>query len=160
MDSLKFHPGPPCPSLLRPAGGPHQKPSYGCYRGGPPTKRVACGRLLPFWTPHVIRYGRASGQAACHADHTSRHATSQHAALRNSACCSDSETKAEDSVDWRKHREQQHGARRGSAATRWSKTCSFWDKTRTAFLRSRPLPTPALTNTGGHLPPILSVSKR
>jgi hypothetical protein len=25
MDSLKFHPGPPCPTLLRPAGGPPLK---------------------------------------------------------------------------------------------------------------------------------------
>jgi hypothetical protein len=35
-DSLKFHPGQPCPTLLRPAG------------------QVACGHLLPFWTPHVV----------------------------------------------------------------------------------------------------------
>jgi len=24
-------------------------------RGGPPAGRVACGRLLPFWTPHAVR---------------------------------------------------------------------------------------------------------
>jgi hypothetical protein len=38
MDSLKFHPGPPpCPTLLRPAGGPPLKLLYGCFKGSPPT---------------------------------------------------------------------------------------------------------------------------
>jgi hypothetical protein len=43
MDSLKYHLGPPCPTLLCPAGGPPLKRLYG---GGPPTGHTACGRLL------------------------------------------------------------------------------------------------------------------
>jgi hypothetical protein len=46
MDFLKFHPGPPCPTLLRPAGGPPLKQ---------PAGQAACGRLLPLWTPHAVR---------------------------------------------------------------------------------------------------------
>jgi hypothetical protein len=42
MDSLKFHPGPPFPTLL-------------CPVGGPPTRRAACGRFLLPWTPHAER---------------------------------------------------------------------------------------------------------
>jgi hypothetical protein len=34
MDSLKFHPGLPCPTLLRPAGGPPPKQPYGRFWGG------------------------------------------------------------------------------------------------------------------------------
>jgi hypothetical protein len=55
MDSLKFHPGPPCPTHLRPAGGPPLKRPYIRFRGGPPALRVVCSRLLPFWTPHAVR---------------------------------------------------------------------------------------------------------
>jgi hypothetical protein len=33
MDSLKYHQGPPCPTLLRPAGGPPLKQPYGHFRG-------------------------------------------------------------------------------------------------------------------------------
>jgi hypothetical protein len=33
MDSLKFHLGPPCPTLLRPAGRPPLKRPYGCFKG-------------------------------------------------------------------------------------------------------------------------------
>jgi hypothetical protein len=40
-NSLKFHPGPSCPTLLRPAGGPSPKRPYGCFWGG----------LRPFSTP-------------------------------------------------------------------------------------------------------------
>jgi hypothetical protein len=32
-DSLKFHPAPPCPTLLRPVGGPPPKRPYGCLGG-------------------------------------------------------------------------------------------------------------------------------
>jgi hypothetical protein len=46
MDSLKFHPGPLCRTLLRPAGGIPPKR---------PTGQVACSHLLPFWTPHAVR---------------------------------------------------------------------------------------------------------
>jgi hypothetical protein len=45
--SLKFHAGPPCPTLIRPAGGPPPKRPYSRLGGGPPTGRAACGRLLP-----------------------------------------------------------------------------------------------------------------
>jgi hypothetical protein len=38
-----FTPGPPCPTLLRPAGRP---PPYGRFWGG---------RLLPPWIPHAAR---------------------------------------------------------------------------------------------------------
>jgi hypothetical protein len=43
MDSLKFHPGPPCPTLLRPAGGPPLKRPHVCFRGGSPTVQTAGG---------------------------------------------------------------------------------------------------------------------
>jgi hypothetical protein len=33
MHTLKFHPGPPCPTLLRPMGGLPLKQAYGCFRG-------------------------------------------------------------------------------------------------------------------------------
>jgi hypothetical protein len=48
IDSLKFHPGPPYPTLLRPARGPHLKRPNDCFRGGPPKGRAAYGCLLPF----------------------------------------------------------------------------------------------------------------
>jgi len=48
-DSLKFHVGPPCPTLIRPAGEPPPKRPYGRLGGVPLTGRVACGRLLPPW---------------------------------------------------------------------------------------------------------------
>jgi hypothetical protein len=53
MDSLKFHPGSPCPTilcptLLSPAGVPFQ--------GWPPAGQVAYGRLLPLRTPLAVRY--------------------------------------------------------------------------------------------------------
>jgi hypothetical protein len=53
-DSLKFHSDSPCPTLLHPAGGPPLKWPYGQFGGGPPTGRVAWGRVLPFWTPHAV----------------------------------------------------------------------------------------------------------
>jgi hypothetical protein len=49
MDSLKFHLGLPCPTLLCPAGRPPLKR---------PARWAACSRLLPFWTPHVVRLWR------------------------------------------------------------------------------------------------------
>jgi hypothetical protein len=54
-DALKYHPGLPCPTLLQPAGGPPLKRPYGCFRDGPPTGQVACGCVLPLWTPHAVR---------------------------------------------------------------------------------------------------------
>jgi hypothetical protein len=47
----KVSPGPPCPTLPRPAGRPPLKRLYGRFRGGPPTGRVAHGRLYPFGHP-------------------------------------------------------------------------------------------------------------
>jgi hypothetical protein len=55
MESLKFHPGQPCPTFLRPAGGLPLKRPYGPFWGGPAAGRVACGRILPFWTPQAVR---------------------------------------------------------------------------------------------------------
>jgi hypothetical protein len=55
MDYLKYHSGPTCPNLLRPAGEPPQKRPNGRYRGDPPARRATCGRLLPLWTPHAVR---------------------------------------------------------------------------------------------------------
>jgi hypothetical protein len=55
MDSLKFHPGPSCPTLLCPVGGPSLKRPYKCFRGGLLAGRVAGGRLLPPWTPYAVR---------------------------------------------------------------------------------------------------------
>jgi hypothetical protein len=37
MDSLKFHSGPLCPTLLCPAVGPPHKRPYSRFKGGPPT---------------------------------------------------------------------------------------------------------------------------
>ena len=54
-DSLKFHLGLPCPTLLRPAGVSPLKRPYDRFRGGPPTGQVACGCLLPLWTPNAVR---------------------------------------------------------------------------------------------------------
>jgi hypothetical protein len=46
IDSLKFHPGVPCPTLLRTAVGPPLKRPYGRFRVGPPG-------LLPPWAPYA-----------------------------------------------------------------------------------------------------------
>jgi hypothetical protein len=52
MDSITYHPGPPCPTLLHPVGRPPLNWSYGrLWSGG----RAACGLLLPPWTPHATR---------------------------------------------------------------------------------------------------------
>jgi hypothetical protein len=56
MDSLKFHPGPPCPTILRPAGKPPLKRPYGCFRDDPPAGQAACSYLLPLWTPDGPRH--------------------------------------------------------------------------------------------------------
>jgi hypothetical protein len=47
--------GPPCLTLLRPAGRPPLKQPYGGFRGGPPTGRAAYGHLLPLGTPYPVR---------------------------------------------------------------------------------------------------------
>jgi hypothetical protein len=55
MDSLKYHWGQPCPTLLRPASRPSLRRPYGRFRGGPPSGPAAYGRPLPLWTPHTVR---------------------------------------------------------------------------------------------------------
>jgi hypothetical protein len=55
MVSLKFHPGPPCPTYLCPAGGLPLKRPYRYFRGGQPKGRAACSNYLPFLTPHAVR---------------------------------------------------------------------------------------------------------
>jgi hypothetical protein len=52
MDSLKFFSDLPCPTLLRPAGGPPLKRPY--------TGGAAYGRLLPFWTLKGVRLCKTS----------------------------------------------------------------------------------------------------
>jgi hypothetical protein len=54
MDSLKFHSGLPCPTLLRPAGRQPLKRIYSHFRGGLPTGWAACSHLLPIWTPAAL----------------------------------------------------------------------------------------------------------
>jgi hypothetical protein len=55
MDSLKFDLGLACPALLCPAGGPTLRWPYSHLRGGLLAGQAAYGRLLPIWTPHVVR---------------------------------------------------------------------------------------------------------
>jgi hypothetical protein len=58
MDSLKYHPGPPCPTLLRPTGKPPLKQPYGRFRGSQSAGRAAYDRFLPPLTPHAVRLCR------------------------------------------------------------------------------------------------------
>jgi hypothetical protein len=51
---LKFHSGPPCPTLLRPAGGPPLKRPYGRFMADPPAGQAACSSLLSLWTPYAL----------------------------------------------------------------------------------------------------------
>jgi hypothetical protein len=60
MDSLKFHPGPPCPTLLHPVGGPPLKRPYGRFRGGPPARWAACSHILPLGYPVPYAYAEKS----------------------------------------------------------------------------------------------------
>jgi hypothetical protein len=55
MDSPKSHPGSLCLILLCPAGELPLKQPYGRFRSDLAAGRVACGRLVPLWTPHAIR---------------------------------------------------------------------------------------------------------
>jgi hypothetical protein len=57
MDSLKFHLGLACQTLLSPAGGPPLKRTYGRLRGGLPAVQATYGRLLLPWSPHALRIG-------------------------------------------------------------------------------------------------------
>jgi hypothetical protein len=57
MDSLKFYPGPPCLTLLCPAGGSTLKRALKRFMGGPPVGWVAYGHLLPPGHPTLYAYG-------------------------------------------------------------------------------------------------------
>jgi hypothetical protein len=57
MDSLKFHLGPPCPTILCPVDGPPLKCSYGRLKGGPLAECVA---VYPFGHPTPYAYDRES----------------------------------------------------------------------------------------------------
>jgi hypothetical protein len=46
-DSLNCHPGPLCPTLIHPVGGPSLKQPYSRFKGDSPAGCVACRRLLP-----------------------------------------------------------------------------------------------------------------
>jgi hypothetical protein len=50
-DSLKLNLGPPCLTLLHPAGGSPLKRPYNHFRGGPPAGPAAFGHLLTFGHP-------------------------------------------------------------------------------------------------------------
>jgi hypothetical protein len=65
MDSLKFHTSLPCPTFLSHVGGPPLKRPHGCFRDGPPTRRAACGRLLPFGHPTLYAYVENEGGNDC-----------------------------------------------------------------------------------------------
>jgi hypothetical protein len=66
MDSLKFYPGPICPTLLRPAGGPPLKRPNGHFRGDLPTGQAACGRFFSFWTSHTLGLCNPSVRSLAH----------------------------------------------------------------------------------------------
>jgi hypothetical protein len=51
IDSLNFHSGPPCMTLLRPVGGLPLKRPDNLFRSGPPAREAAC-------TPHAVRLCR------------------------------------------------------------------------------------------------------
>jgi hypothetical protein len=65
IDSLKFHLGLPCPTLLYPAGGPPLKWPLGHFRGGPPAGGTACCRLLPLRHPTPYAYGYSHESLSC-----------------------------------------------------------------------------------------------
>jgi hypothetical protein len=56
MNSLKFHLGPPCPTLLCPAGGSPLKWPYGRFRGGPPEDGRPVAVFYPFGHPTPYAY--------------------------------------------------------------------------------------------------------
>jgi hypothetical protein len=58
MDSLKFHPGPPCPTPLRPAGGPSLKRPYSRFRGGLLAGRTAVFYPFGHLTPTMANRGQ------------------------------------------------------------------------------------------------------
>jgi hypothetical protein len=96
-DSLKFHPGPPCPTLIRPAGGPPTKRHFGGVArpqgGRPPAVFFPLGYPFPYGPGGIQhkkrrrkamlqQYGdrpffkspelKASGESHGHADHNNK----------------------------------------------------------------------------------------
>jgi hypothetical protein len=66
MDSLKFHQGTLCPTLLRPAGrSPLKRPYNGRFSGSLPARRAVCGRLLPLGLPRPYAYDDVDKCARC-----------------------------------------------------------------------------------------------
>jgi hypothetical protein len=51
MNSLKFHLGPHCPTLLHHVRDPPLKRPYRRFRGGLPARQAACGHPTPLDTP-------------------------------------------------------------------------------------------------------------
>jgi hypothetical protein len=56
MDFLKFHLGPPCPTFLRPVGGPPLKRPYSSYRSSPTAWGRPAAILCPFGHPMPYTY--------------------------------------------------------------------------------------------------------
>jgi hypothetical protein len=52
----RVSPGPAMPDPSMPCGRPPLKRPYGRFRGGPPARRAAWGRLLSPWIPHAARF--------------------------------------------------------------------------------------------------------
>jgi hypothetical protein len=56
----KVSPRPPMPYPFKPCGRANLKTAFSWpFQDGPHAGQVACGRLLPFWTPHAYAYGFA-----------------------------------------------------------------------------------------------------
>jgi hypothetical protein len=51
---VAMDPGPSCPTLLCPVGGPPLKWPYSHFRNGQSAGQAACSHLLPTWTPHAV----------------------------------------------------------------------------------------------------------
>jgi hypothetical protein len=78
----KVLPGPAMPDPSTPCGQTILKRPYGRFRSGRLTGWVACGRLLPLWTPHAIHLcslhttrmdGRRSRRRSESANHRPHH---------------------------------------------------------------------------------------
>jgi hypothetical protein len=89
MDSLKFHSGPPCPTLLRLAGGTPPKQLYGRFWGGEPACRRAGGLRLsstPLDTPRRTGLS-ATAKYAWHCSKQRRLHPSNHKSSQRSKSC-------------------------------------------------------------------------
>jgi hypothetical protein len=54
MDSLTFHPSPPCLALQHSAGRAPLKRPYGHFKSGSPVVWATCSHHLPLWTTHAV----------------------------------------------------------------------------------------------------------